>query len=272
MKTTKGEATSAVPRWKLGSIFPGLESDEYLQAKRGLEELTRECGGIVTDETAQEKNPGLWLLDSIHGINRLRGRLETLQAYAFVNYSTATTDPVATKEMGKLEEAALPLHRMATEFRNALKSIESLIPSLLDENPDLEGYRLFIEEELEAQRHQMSADMEDLAADLNRAGGDAWSRLQSTIASTLTVRWDETTGEIKTATELRALYFAPERDLREKAFRLELEAWKGVEIPLSFASTGSRDSRTPSTAGAPILRPSNALSGSPASPRLPLRP
>jgi oligoendopeptidase F len=238
MDTTKGESRSAVPRWELSSIFPGLESEEYRTAKQGLEELTGECGRIVGDEAAREKNPGGWLVDSIGGINRLRGRLETLQAYAFVNYSTATTDPEATKEMGKLEEAALPLHRIAAEFRNALKSIEALIPSLLEANPELSGYRLFIEEELEAQRHQMSAEMEDLAADLNRAGGDAWSRLQSTIASTLTVRWGDTPGETKTATELRALYFSPDRSLREKAWSLELEAWKGVEIPLSFALNG----------------------------------
>jgi pepF/M3 family oligoendopeptidase len=38
--------------------------------------------------------------------------------------------------------------------------------------------------------------------------------------------------------ELRALAFDKDRSIREKAFKLELEGWKSVETPLSFAING----------------------------------
>jgi pepF/M3 family oligoendopeptidase len=98
----------------------------------------------------------------------------------------------------------------------------------------------------------MSGAEEALAADLGRAGGDAWERLQESVSSNLTVDWDggvarggsvdwtkeKKKSETKTVNELRAMAFDPNRETRERAFRAELAAWKSVELPIAAALNG----------------------------------
>ena len=84
----------------------------------------------------------------------------------------------------------------------------------------------------------MPGELEELAADLSRSGADAWGRLQEAISSNASALWDERTGERKTLVELRSLAYASDRPLREKAYNLELAAWKSVEIPMAAALNG----------------------------------
>lgn len=238
MGNKKSTFNQQPPRWDLSSIYPGLDSAAYGKAKNELGELTAAASGIVGDRRHRDADPADWLLCAISSVNRLRSRFETLYAYAYVNYSTNTTDPVAAREIGALEEASLPLKRLETEFRNGLAGIDSDFDALCASRPELGEYELFYREELELQGHQMSPELEDLAADLSRSGGEAWSRLQSSVSSTLDRVWDPETGERKTVTQLRSLAFSPDRATRKRAFELELEAWKEMEIPLSYALNG----------------------------------
>jgi pepF/M3 family oligoendopeptidase len=84
----------------------------------------------------------------------------------------------------------------------------------------------------------MAPELEDLANDLSRSGGGAWSRLQEAVASTVQVLWDPVTGERKTTSALRELAFSPDRQIRERAYQAELEAWKAMEIPLAASLNG----------------------------------
>lgn len=226
------------PRWDLASLYPGLDSPAYTEAKQELGVLTLGAEEAIRAEKRLTEATAEWLAEAISAINRLRARFESLYAFAYVNYTTDTTNPEATKEIGALEEAALPLKRLETEFRNSLASLEIDFDELISARPELAEYELFFREERELQKHQMSPEMEDLAADLSRAGGEAWSRLQSTVSSTLERVWNRESGERKTVTQLRTLAFSPDREIRRRAFALELEAWKEMETPLSFALNG----------------------------------
>jgi pepF/M3 family oligoendopeptidase len=84
----------------------------------------------------------------------------------------------------------------------------------------------------------MAPDLEDLANDLSRSGGDAWSRLHEAVSSTAQALWDPVTGERKTVIALRELAHHADRQVRERAYKAELEAWKSVEIPLAAALNG----------------------------------
>jgi oligoendopeptidase F len=84
----------------------------------------------------------------------------------------------------------------------------------------------------------MSPELEDLAEDLNRAGGEAWGRLQEQVSSTTSMVWDEAAGERKTTVQLRALAADPDRAVREKAYDLELRAWEAMKLPLAAAING----------------------------------
>lgn len=164
---------------------------------------------------------------------------ETLESYTYCNYSVATGDEAAVTALNRVAEFTVPLANIDVRFRDALAVVDGILPdgveALLRDDSLLDGYAFLLREELFFQTRQLSPGEEELAADLARAGSDAWSRLQETLSSTLTVPWDD---EMKTVVELRALAFDPDRAVRERAYRAELDAWERVETSFAFAING----------------------------------
>ena len=226
------------PRWTLDSVYPGYDSREYSEAKESLKSLTASADEIIADEKLQAESAVDWLTSAIGVLNSIRGRYENLYAYAYARYATATTGPVELKEIGGLEKAELQLRRTEIRFRNALKNLEPRINAIIASSGELQSYELFIRESLQLQARQLSPEEEDLAADLNLCGGEAWSRLQSTLGSTLKAVWNPETGETKTVTQLRSTAFDPDRETRKKGWQLEIETWKASEISVCAALNG----------------------------------
>jgi len=179
-----------------------------------------------------------WLIKAVE-LSEAAGALgETLGAYAYSSYSAATTDRTALAELNQLEEMELPLKRAAVLFRNILAARKSEVEALIASDKNIAEYAFYLREETLWACRQMSPEMEDLAEDLNRAGGEAWGRLQEQISSTAGMVWDEETGERKTTVQLRALAMDPDRKVREKAYDLELKAWEAMKLPLAAALNG----------------------------------
>ena len=85
---------------------------------------------------------------------------------------------------------------------------------------------------------QMTPGEESLAADLARSGASAWGHLQEQLTSTADCLWDESTGERKTLVELRALAHSPDRSVREKAYRKEMDVCERISVPVAAALNG----------------------------------
>ncbi|MEW5815252.1 MAG: M3 family oligoendopeptidase, partial [Spirochaetota bacterium] len=229
---------TALPLWDLNPIYKGFNDAAYTTGKDHLNKLIDTFLKLAGDRGKAEQRPGDWIKNCIDCYNTTADLFEDLSAYAYMRYSTNTQDKEALKEINVLEHAGVPLKEARVLFRNNLSAIRESLFRIFDEYPELKLYRFFIEEELFYQGKQMSPGEESLAADLSRSGGEAWSRLQEAISSTLSVIWDETTGEEKTVTDLRNLADHTDRATREKAFRKEVEAWKRMEIPLAFSLNG----------------------------------
>ncbi len=229
---------AALPLWDLDSIFPGADSSTYREAKASLRELTSGLLATVGDEGKREKEPSAWIRDCLEAYGATADLFEELFAYAYARFSTQTRDESSQRELNLLEEAGLPLKNATVLFRNALSRVADRLPEILASSPSLASHAFFLREQLELQRHQMAPAEENLAADLSRAGADAWTRLQEAVSSNLSAQWDERSGERKTVVQLRTLAFDPDRAVREKAFRKEIEAWRTMEIPIAFALNG----------------------------------
>ncbi len=227
-----------LPLWNLDPIFPGFDTPKHLDAKARLRASVSGLLAAIGDVRTRTARPAEWVTACIGQYNRSADLYEELSSYAYARYSTDTRDITAQREINQLEEEGLPLKNAIVRFRNALAELSPPLPELLRDTPDLAEYRFFLEEQLVLQRHQMDPAEEALAADLSRAGGDAWTRLHEAVSSTLTVVWDEKSGERKTVTQLRALAFDRDRSVRERAFRAEIAAWKTMEVPLAFALNG----------------------------------
>ena len=241
-----------LPRWDLAPVYPGFGSPEHAAAK---ERLTRLSAGLLAHLGAAPAAPSGgaasgpaeraafadWLAKALELEGEAGSLYETLSSYAYASYSTSTRDPKAMAELNASEELGLPLKRASVLLRNALAAHRPEVESLAagpGADPRIAPLAFHLREELFWQSKQMSPELEDLAEDLSRSGGEAWSRLQETLFSNASVLWDAKTGERKTVVELRNLAYDADRAVREKAYRLELEALKAVEIPMAAALNG----------------------------------
>ncbi|MDR2101370.1 MAG: M3 family oligoendopeptidase [Treponema sp.] len=237
----------ALPRWNLKAIYPSFDSEEY---RRDLRLLRERIGLLLSlleaplfpaspgDGPGPKKAEAAALLKLIGLYGEAENTAENLEAYAEAVYTTDTRNSQALAAINTVEEAALPLKKAAVLFGNRLAENRERVLGLVKEDPDLAPYGFFLAESLEEAAFRMPAELEDLANDLSRSGGDAWSRLQEAISSGASAVWDPATGERKTVIALRDLAHSPDRSIRERAYRAELAAWQGVEIPLAASLNG----------------------------------
>jgi pepF/M3 family oligoendopeptidase len=231
-----GKKSASLPRWDLSPVYQGFESRDYAAAKKRLQSLSGELLGFL--KSIPQEGFAAWLKRAIEYDNEVGSLAETLMAYAYASYSTATRDQKALAELNALEEMALPLKKAAVLFRNAISSRRADVEALIGSDAEIGKFAFYLREELYLQSKQMAPELEDLAADLQRSGGDAWTRLQESVSSNTSADWDEKKRERKTVIQLRTMAFDENRQIREKAFRKEVQAWKSVEIPLASALNG----------------------------------
>ncbi|GHV81325.1 oligoendopeptidase F [Spirochaetia bacterium] len=231
-----------LPKWDLSSIYLSFDSPEY---RRDLQQLPEKIAVFLQLlETPLPTGAGIAaaLLALIQAYEEAGDFRENLAAYAEAVYTADTRDSRAMAEINAIDAAALPLGKAAVIFRNRLveafkeNGAKEPVLEALDTDAALTPYGFFIRESLEKAAYQMSPDLEDLANDLSRSGGDAWGRLQEAVSSTVTAVWDA--GERKTVIALRDLAHSPDRSVRERAYRAELEAWRSMEIPLAASLNG----------------------------------
>lgn len=237
-----------VPRWDLSAIYPSLASPEFAAAKARIAELTVELLAhlpLAPAPIGAAKAEGLgdWLARALELENASGSLFETLSAYAYATFTTATGDATALAQLNAIEELGLPLRRAEVLFRNALAARRAEVEALLIDSSDARDPRValfafHIREELFWQSRQMAPELEDLAADLSRSGGDAWARLQESLTSSAGAVWDAGTGERKTLVELRNLACDPDRAVREKAYGIELEVCQSLKAPVAAALNG----------------------------------
>ncbi|GHV87502.1 oligoendopeptidase F [Spirochaetia bacterium] len=236
------DSSLGLPRWKLGTIYPSFDSPEY---KRDLALLGERLAAFLAllekplPADAAGLAPALKTL--IAAWDEAGNISENLSAYAEAIYTTDTRSSRALAEINAIDAASLPLGKAAVLFRSRLAERRGLVLKLAAENSGLKPYQFFLKESLEKAAFQMTSEEEDLANDLLRSGGDAWSRLHEAVSSTAAAVLEDETGkpgERKTVIALRDLARSPDRGVRERAYKAELSAWKGVEIPMAASLNG----------------------------------
>ena len=234
------DGSENLPLWNLDSVFPDFESDRYSAAKTRAASLSTEA--LEYYQKSQKPSAGedaaAWLKKALALNDELGSLMETLSAYTYARFSTATRDAKAMAELNAVEALMLPAKRVDVLFKNALAARKDAVETLITGDAFFKPYAFVLKEELLFQSRQMSPELEDLAEDLGRSGADAWSRLQEAVSSNASTIWDEPTGARKTVIELRNLAFDTDRSVREKAYNLELSVWKSVELPMAAALNG----------------------------------
>ena len=115
--------TDNIPKWNLSTIYSSLESHEYLtdlnELKSIIETLNKTLSLPISDfET--------FLADYLKTLNRLCFLSKTIFAYAYIIYSTDTTNTKFMNNLNLVDELSTEINQLDVKFT-----------SILSENKDL---------------------------------------------------------------------------------------------------------------------------------------
>jgi oligoendopeptidase F len=222
MTTTK---TSLPPRWDLSNVYPGLDSEAFKRDFEMLGGLIDELDAFLT-ENSKVLNTGsspeqiattlAALVDKFNAVILLA---DTLEAYIYSFIATDSYNDQAKRLYSEFQQVDVRLWVQRMRFQSFLGTIASRLPEVLVLNPTVQDHAFILNEYAEQSQYLMSEAEESLAADLSLSGINAWSKLQGTVTSQLSVEF-ELDGEVQKLPmpALVNLRSHPDGEVRRRAY------------------------------------------------------
>ena len=215
-----------IPRWNLNSLYPSLNSNEY---KNDLAELEKTFSEIHELLNADKNDFSQWLNNYINLLNKEVFLFKTLSAYAYIIYSTDTTNQVYMNNLNLMEKYESQSIQLSIQFSSILTENKNSLEEFYKKYPEKKEYEYVLNEIIEEKNHQMSAKEEELASKMSHTGANAWSLLQEQIISNL----QDENG--KTFNELRNDANEADPELRKSSWEKEIALLKQNRIAFAAA-------------------------------------
>ncbi|MDX9990979.1 MAG: M3 family metallopeptidase, partial [Anaerolineales bacterium] len=237
--------TATLPRWSLSNVYPALDSDQF---KAALAEIDRR---IVEMETLfkSEIEPSNAQTDPkklnelvnrvIKHTNEIAELAGTVGAYLHSFIATDSYNQQAMRIYSEFQQRGVKLSMLSTQTTAWIGSLAEVLPQVISLGGDASQHAYFLKLAAEQSKYLMSAAEEGLAAELDLSGASAWSKLQGTVTSQMSVDF-EMDGEIKKLPmpALINLRSHPDEETRRRAYEAENAAWETVKEPLAAAMNG----------------------------------
>ena len=232
---------NAAPRWNLASLYPAIDTAEYQRAIDAYTAFLNEADAVLeaAETLSAKKENGethsgfdfpLWLSRYLELENKLGAAEESLNAYAYLMYSTDTTNTAYLNNLSRMEELGLRSKAQDVLFTRILSRYAKELEAFYERFPHFAEYKYVLSQTLIFSYHLMSAAEENLANELERTGAAAWDRLHEQIISNLQ---DPATGKMFNA--IRNEAYHADREVRKAAWQTEIALLKSMEIPIAAA-------------------------------------
>jgi len=238
-----------LPHWDVSNVYPALNSPEYqadfdyltatlesLAAYLENHQIQKPDTGPV-QQTPQQVAEALDYL--IETLNNLLDLEQTMGAYIHAFVATNSYDTEARRALSVFQQVRVKLRKAEGRIEGWIGGLGNLLEAAIALSPLAQMHAFALREYAQQSRYMMSQAEEDLALELATSGADAWTRLQGTVTSQLTVEFT-LNGETRNlpAPALINLRNHPDGGIRRRAYETEMEAWEGVKEPLAAALNG----------------------------------
>ncbi len=245
---TSTDSLGKLPHWDLESIFPGLDSEPFLQAKRDLAVGLDDLDHFLVEHQIAPAPSASTDLDAV--TNTIEGYLErinaslrvnaTLRLYVWCIVDTDSSNDLALRQLSELDIYNIRIQQQIVQFKSWLGKQSAVLSDVLSRSELARTYALYLQETAEQSRYLMSDAEESLALELAPSGIDAWSKLHGKIWSQLNVPF-ERNGKIEQLPMpviQNLAMFDPDGNVRQRAAEAEVIAWASVREPLAAALNG----------------------------------
>lgn len=228
-----------LPHWDMSVVYPDLESKEF---DSGFESALQDIDGLVAlfDQYGIEKRDPKPLDDtSVEAfeavVNRYNTVLEGIQTTNAYIMSFITTDSYNTEAQARfstMQAKQVELKLLATRFSAWIGSLD--VEGLIERSTIAKEHAYMLRKAKVQSEHLMAPQEEALAAELSLTGGSAWEKLYGTFSSQIMVPI-ELEGEQQELpmTAIRNLAMNPDRQVRERAYHAEIDAWEKAAVPIA---------------------------------------
>ena len=237
-------SSSALPHWDMTSIFPSLSSPEFREALENARVALTDLAEYFDEWDVRKRSQGRvdetvveQFETATHWINTLLRDMRVVGSYVNCFVTTDANNDLAQSTMAEIRAFRVQFSQLHTRYVAWVGSLD--LAALLQHSQVARDHEFALRQIAVDAAHQMSEAEENLAAELQPMGLSGWARLHGDMTALLTV--DLTLhGERKTLpmSEIRSLANDPDRETRRAAYEAELEAWKGVQVPLAAALNG----------------------------------
>ena len=230
------------PRWDLESIYPGLDSPELNKALTDLraqatvlEQLLAGAPGSSAPTEALASTCS----ELIERFNTLIDLSQTVRCSLNLYVTTNSYHTQAARMLSEFEQIAVRVNQLDLRFSTWLGQIAPRLENIIQHNPTAAAHAFFLKESAEQSRYLMPSDLEDLAAELNSSGANAWGKLQGVLTSQVSVEF-ELDGQVQILPlpTLISLHSHPDENVRHRAHNAELKAEESLSVPLAAALNG----------------------------------
>lgn len=230
--------TEKLPYWRIDNIFPDVDSKEFRQALGDIESSIAELEEFVTESGMAE---GV-VTNEREVLERFLDRFDSLQtilrdtaAYLQLRISTNAFDDEARGVQSRLRPLGNRVQTLAKRFATWLGGVD--LDALVQDSELAGSHHHQLRRYQILSQHLLTPEAEEIADVLDNTGGGAWAQLHGSLIGRGTIPAslpDRPAGEYNVA-ELRQLQSEADRDLREAAYRAELELLQRNEVSYAAA-------------------------------------
>jgi oligoendopeptidase F len=229
------------PQWDMTVVYPGLESAEFdagfQSSVRAIDDLTAlfDRHAIMQREVTPLNQATVAAADDvIAGYNVVLREVQTLWAYIRSFVSINSRDERAQACLSELQQQIMRLSLLGTRLTAWIGSLD--VEGLIERSALARDHAFTLRKAKARAAHLMPPALEELAAEQNLNGATAWAKLYNTFTSQMTVPL-ERDGKIEELpmSVVRNHAFAPDRELRRRAYEAELSAWQRMAVPTAAA-------------------------------------
>jgi oligoendopeptidase F len=231
--------TDIPPRWDMSNVYPSLDDVKFENAMQqfslqiaALEELFAKRVSQTNAETEVSLLANL-VSEVISGLNSAHELGYTLRSYIYAFITTDSRDDLAMRRWSEFEQVFVRLQKLDTQDQAWIGQLFGLLDALISSNPIAESHAFFLRNAAEQSRY------------LQPTSTSAWSRLQGTLTSQLTVDF-ELGGELHRLPlpALINLHSHPDEDVRKRAYESELDALSTLGDTLAACLNGVKGTAT----------------------------
>ncbi len=234
-----------IPRWDLSNVYPSLESAEFQAAIENVQRQITELEVFLTEHISQAdvSTPltelGALLGEAVERFNALQELGYTLYSYMQSFVTTDSRNTAAMKKMSEFQKTMVRVKMVETQFQAWVGKLAPVLDAAIAANPVASAHAFNLKEAAEQSKYLMSESEEGLAAELNLSGANAWSKLQGTVTSQLTVEFelDGKTQKLPMPALIN-LRSHPNAETRRRAYEAENKAWDSVRETLAACMNG----------------------------------